>query len=612
LLDRFAAMRVRPTSELRIRLALTSRVLPLALSLACYDLRYDDSAADSMPAPAPAADGPATDAEQADGTHEDASIPAGDAPALRVDPSEAIGVADPQRSSAPIAFRALLRRPGSLEEDVTASVDWRLEPAPELQRSLGTIAAGGTFTPSGIGGQATIRATLGSETAAANVSMTVVGRRRVDGVPASAPDWFAAASEVPGQAALEPADGTVLPANLGGLDIDFGAEDTDDVHEIQLASPSLDLRIYAPGAPGPRHLELTPAEWSAVAGTNLGGGVDLIVRSAQSAAPTTKRAIRAHLAISSLDASALVFSGAPWVSGSIPSLWRYDMAEARPAPFLSGQMGTCIGCHIAVSADGTRIAAGTVVPDGSGQLKGLGLIIDAQTRTVISTGQPSDPWGAGAFDPSGALVTASLGLLQLRDGTSGALVAPIDAPPATSPAIAPDGGRLAFIETVAGALSAVGTALRIAPWSARDARLGDSVVLLAPTDGRGIEDPRFSPDGTWLAYTLTASIDSVRPRAGVFAMLASGGAPIALSAEPGDAHAHWASEIRAATFDHRRATPFAWLAFISDRAIGARTQEARQLWLVGFAPEIGLVTHPFHLPGQPATLAAIHAPERIR
>src|SRR5262249_26134013 len=164
--------------------------------------------------------------------------------------------------------------------------------------------------------------------------------------------------------------------------------------------------------------------------------------------------------------------------------------EARPAQFVNGPMGNCLGCHVGVSPDGLRIAAGSAVSVGPGPLRGIGLIIDAQSGNLISTGTTSDSWGGGTFDPSGALVPPLPGVLQLRNGPSGALIARIDSLPAVSPEIAPDGGRLAFIETDVGTTNGgIGTALRVAPWSARDARLGEAQILVAATNGRGIEDP---------------------------------------------------------------------------------------------------------------------------
>jgi hypothetical protein len=241
------------------------------------------------------------------------------------------------------------------------------------------------------------------------------------------------------------------------------------------------------------------------------------------------------------------------------------------------------------------------------------LIIDSQTRSIITIGRPDDLWAGGTFDPGGALVTDRLGVLSLRDGTTGALIARLPSVPAVSPAIAPDGSRLAFIETDVGATNGgVGIALRTAQWSARDAQLGESQVLVAPSDSHGIEDPRFSPDSRWIAYTVTTGTTSVRPRVGTFVIPASGGAPIELSSEPGDSHPHWVSDLAPSRFDGAPPTPLAWLAFESDRAIGGRTTPTRQLWVLGFAPDAGVVTPPVHLPGQPNGFFAIHAPARIR
>jgi len=103
--------------------------------------------------------------------------------------------------------------------------------------------------------------------------------RFAGGVPASASTWLAPGKDVATAHPVEPGDGAVLPPGLGKLEVDFGADDADDVHEVSLTSAYADIHVYAPGAPGPRHIELTAEEWQVVASTNRGGAAALAVRS---------------------------------------------------------------------------------------------------------------------------------------------------------------------------------------------------------------------------------------------------------------------------------------------------------------------------------------------
>src|SRR5439155_11655159 len=161
-----------------------------------------------------------------------------------------------------------------------------------------------------------------------------------------------------------------------------------------------------------------------------------------------------------LPASSLVFSARVDVTAQ-PTLFPYAMGGGALQPFMNTADGTCLGCHVAVSPDGRRIVTGT-----NGTIPGR--IIDAQTRTVVATAPVDSPWSAATFDQKGTLVTAYLGALTLRDGATGAVVAPIATDkPASEPALSTDGAWLASItlESVPNNYF-VGDALHVVPWNA--------------------------------------------------------------------------------------------------------------------------------------------------
>jgi hypothetical protein len=59
--------------------------------------------------------------------------------------------------------------------------------------------------------------------------------------------------------------------------------------------------------------------------------------------------------------------------------------------------------------------------------------------------------------------------------------------------------------------------------------------------------------------------------------------------------------------------PMVWIAFASARAVGASPLPAgsKSRWLAAFYPARGVLTRPFHLPGQARTLFALHSPSAL-
>lgn len=486
--------------------------------------------------------------------------------------------------------------------DVTAVASFSLDGAP-----LGTLAGGQLTSDGRTGGVATLTATVGASTATATVTANVHGKRLVAGAPAQAPDWFALSSDVAVAEPLDPGDGAVLPANLGTLEIDYGAIDSDDIHEIAITAPHLDLRVYAPGAPGPRHVALTADEWTAIARTAVGDGIDLDVRGMPGGG-TVSHAVTAHVGIADLDVSTLMFSGSQVnPDGSavgVPQLYRYDPQTAKVDLFAAGPSGGCLGCHITISADGTRIsAAGTATSTGSL----VGVLVDVKTGAVTPTTQV---WSTSAFDPSGALVTSyqTDGTLILRDGSTAAPIKTLDLGEyGATPAIAPDGSKLAYVVNDPTTMSGIGTTLHVRPWNAATGTVGPTAELATAT---GIMSPQFSPDGAWITYSRTSGPLSATTQ-GIEMVRSDGSAPpIELPTAAGDGIPRFVSPIAPARVDGRDPERMVWIGISSKRPIGAQPLVGREdsLWLLAFYPDRGVAAHPIHLPGQSLAISSWHAP----
>jgi len=530
---------------------------------------------------------------------------------LRVEPTVIDLDVELGHPGAPVALRVFAVNAGGSQDEVTDVATVSLDGAP-----LGVVAAG-SFTSDGLtGGTATVRLGFDQVVAAIQVTARVHGRRIVEGTPAGAAAAFATAAAAPFDAHLDPGDGAVLPPGLGRMVLAFAAPDLDDVHRIAVTAPYLDLEIIAPGVAGPRELELSPSEWGAIARTVRGGALQLEVASLSSSAPATAHVATVGLEIADLDASALLSGGTtsePTDAATIrPSLWRYDMRAGGAAQMFANPDGACIGCHLAVSADGKRIAALIVSPTAP-RLNGV--VLD-RSGAVLAQSDPASaaPWATAAFDPGGALVTAWQGRLALRDAATGAMLAPIAmTETAAAPTISPDGAALAYVALDAGpgdaASQPAGNALHVIPWSAAAASVGAPVELVR--DGRGVVLPMFSSDGRWVAYGH-AAIDPDRINEvplGSAAVRADGsGKIVELTSDPLDKLAHWASPVTLARVGNRAPEPMVWVAVVSTRPVGGNQASLAQLWLEAFYPERGVVARAFHLPGQPAALHILHGP----
>jgi hypothetical protein len=484
--------------------------------------------------------------------------------------------------------------------DVTTSASFVLDGAP-----LGQLAGASLASDGLTGGAATIDVTYGELSTSIPATAHVYSRRVVDGTPAGAADAFATASPTPFDAHLDPQDGTVLPPGLGRMVLSFAANDLDDTHQITVTAPYLDLAIVAPGVAGPRELELSASEVGAITRTARGGAVELEVASLQSSAPATSRVTTVGLEIADLDASSLLVGGIA-SAGAVtdadhPGLWRYDM-QAGNAAQLPADPDMCIGCHLAVSADGTRIGAVTQTLNG--------VILDAHTGAVIAQSDPStSPWATAAFDPSGALFGAWQGSASLRDGVTGAVLGQIATDDSVAaPTISPDGAMVAYVTCDAGGSSEpVGNALRVRPWSAAQLSVGPFVELVR--DGDGVVLPEFSSDGRWVAFGHSqVDSDGDVPASSSAVRVDGSGTMVMLTTDPLDQLAHWASPIAPARVGNRNAEPMVWIAINSTRPVGGNATSPQQLWLEAFYPDRGVVAPAFHLPGQPATLQVLHGP----
>lgn len=489
--------------------------------------------------------------------------------------------------------------------DVTSEATFALDSA-----ALGAVAGPSFVSDGHTGGTAKIAVAAHDITTSVEVTVHVHGVRFVAGAPPAASTWLAPGHDVAVSQPIEPGDGTMVPANLGTLEVDFGLAASDDIHEVSLTAPYVDLHVYAGGA---AHVALTPDEWIALSRTARGGTATIEARSTLSGGGHDVHVVTSQVEIADLDARSLVFGGglsdANGALASTPQLYHYDMGRAAITPFVSqpADGSGCIGCHLAVSRDGRHIAAAGKA-NAAGTI--VGMIIDTGSHAVTQIADTS-PWNTGAYDPGGRLLTSwtETGDLILRDGDTAAPITTLAlGEAAAGPDISPDGHALVYaLMPTPTANNPAGTALRVRSWDATTGTVGPATTVATAA---GVLAPQFSSDGAWIVYTRSTE-PTERGIVGGSIVRADGSAPpIDIATGAGDQLPRWASAIAPARAGGRDPEPLAWIVFASSRAVAATAMPGtvKSLWIAAFAPARGVIYPPIHLPGQSLALTALHAP----
>lgn len=484
--------------------------------------------------------------------------------------------------------------------DVTAHATFVLDGAP-----LGELDERGFTSDGRTGGRATV--TVHHDGLTTSLPLRVVLHSARGDAPPQAVGWFGEATPLPMDALLEPGDGAVLPRNLANLDVHFAVPATDDLHEIAILAPELDFHIYGRGAAGARTAALTPAEWDAITRTSRGGYVDIIARTLSSAAPTEMHVASAHVVIADHELAAEVLFTGRRPTDPVSQVWSYALARGTTEPWANGANGDCIGCHLAISRDGKRIAAASTYTTPTGTTFGGGMM-DAKTRYFMAPPSASiGMWQSAAFGPDDVLVSAAGGVLTLRDGFTALPLRNLPTEqPAAQPAVASN--RIAF---AAGPIDPVATIpiqeeLRVAAWDPKTFALGASRVLAPKIDGTVVKLPDFSPDERWVTYTRAT--EQFKVPGDIMITLADGTIP-SLTLARGFDMARFASSLEAARAGGTDTEPMVWIVMRSNRPVGARSQEhVPQLWAMAFYPEKGIASRPFYLPGQDPQIGVLHAP----
>jgi hypothetical protein len=491
---------------------------------------------------------------------------------MRVSPEETTVYTSPSGAE-PFPFELFFTRADGLEEPL-AEAEWSLS-----NRTVGTIEADGTFTPSANnGGVSNVTARFAGVEASA--LLTVIYQEEVvqEGVdPAS--------FEVPrtphdGLWAYPP-DGVNLPRNTPSLVfqwVDVGAS----AARLRFRSKVTDLTVYTTGTSWTADEDT----WAALVGTNAGGSVEVELSLLVGTEVWSEDIITVN--VNRFDARGNIY------------YWSTSASGIRKIPYGSGAedfltaatTGYCVGCHsvrgdqIAFTYDGGNGALGLRSLDGSTVQMGH----DSGVYGNFNTLSPDGNWMFVAFQ----------GALLLYDAHTGAFVQEVAVGQAiTHPDWSPDGTRVVLVLrnggedwTFSGGRVAI---LDVAPGPSFSAPR----VVFDPGEPYNAYYPSWSPDSEWIAFNLSTGDGYADPDAMVWVVDAEGSMAVELTA---------ANVTSGITNSLPRWAPLPdddvlWLAFSSNRNYGTVTAGNPQLWVTGFDPAravLGLDPSwpAFWLPGQ--------------
>jgi hypothetical protein len=492
----------------------------------------------------------------------------------------------PLGGTATQAYVATARFPDGTTEDVTADAVFTIDEA-----ILGGFASA-TFQASGnAGGEGIVLATWHGASGTAPLTVRIEGVRVGDGAPADAAALFEATSQDSSRAPsiVYPSALTVFPPNLGDFEVHWTDASGNDLYEVALSSPWIDLKVYRAGPAGAgTWLAFTVEEWMAAGRSNRGKPLTVSVRGMSQAAPATSGRAEIGIRLTEDDVQGGLYYWA--AAGGNEGIFRHDFGRpGEPAePFYTvanSPGGRCVACHV-LSRDGTRMA---ITFDGG---NGAATILDVATRAPITPTDGSFSWNFATYSPDGAyLVSSFMGQLMLRDGAGQPLGAVPTMGWATHPDFAPSGDRLVYAKPNGPELDWVftGGQIVVQPFDAVTRTFG-AAQMIVPPGAENAYYPSFSPDGQWIVFNRSTEDTYDDASARIYVVKADGSQPPIALASPdlgGGLTNSWA---RWAPFAQTTRTdgvdePLFWLTFSSKRVFGVRLPPGQpQIWMAPFFP----------------------------
>lgn len=484
-------------------------------------------------------------------------------------------------------YTAIIHYQDGSTADVSADTSYSVDDA-----RLGSFD-GSVFTAHGAtGGESTVRAAYRGVLDTATITVDVTEHRVIGSAPADAPTWFDGATENAGLAPtiVYPADGTMVPPNLGDFEVHWTDSAGCDLFEVRLTSSHVDLRLYVTGTPNQGSwAAYLPEEWSTAGGSTRGGTLQSTVRGmVSSATDSAGTSTPVDVDVTDQEVEGGIYYWA--ASGDPYGIFRHDMGRpGEPAEqyYTSAESGRCVACHV-LSRDGTKMA---VTYDGG---NGAAAMVDVASRG-IDYGEDPYFWNFATFEPDGdRILTVSKGLMTLRDTATGNSLGTVTTPGGygTHPDFSPDGDAIVYVapSSPGSDWDFTGGAIITQSFDPGSGTFGSPVTLVA-AGAQNNYYPSWSPDAQWILFNRSNGEESYDAASAQLWLVKADGsqAPFQLATPDlgtglTNSWARWAPFEQA--LGEETPEPFFWFTFSSKRAFGVRmAQGARpQVWMAPFFP----------------------------
>ena len=508
------------------------------------------------------------------------------------------------------AFTATAAYSDGSTKDITADVMFSVD------KPLGKFDAAELTMNSA--GEATVSATLGSASGTATVIAQLEGTRVDPSLPPTTPGLFGSGVvEDPSRAPtiVYPPANVIVPRNLGDFEVHWTDASSNNVFEVSLSGPYVDLKIYVPGGngmgggPDPSWTSFLASEWLAAIGDETSLSYD--VRGANSAAPgTVGSAPPQQVDLSNEEMQGGIYYWTTGGSADPEGIYRHDMATPQ-TPALPFAMitqyatppgdegpGRCIACHV-LSHDGTKMAITWDGGDGASDMIDVASKAFADGQPAMSTYSATNKWNFGTFTPDGTqFLSVHDGQLVVREqATQAVLMMMTSAGWVTHPDLSPDGTRLVYTRpiTTNSDWAFGGGQIYIRTYDQATMTFGPETLLVSDVNNNYY--PSFSPDGQWVLFNRSSDNSDQgaynNPSASIWVVPATIAATpptaiqlAALNTTPGltNSWGRWAPFQQTIGASNR---PMFWVTISSKRDFGTRLVGAQrpQLWMTPFFPD---------------------------
>jgi hypothetical protein len=380
--------------------------------------------------------------------------------------------------------------------DITKKASWTLSDS-----GVGVIQAGLLTVRSGInrGGKVSLYASYGIQTGVGIVNIKFNAPDVIEsGAPPNAKDYFSGSDGGPAPSWVYPLERTILPKNLGQVNLQWNAAGSAVVYRIHIESSLYARNIYlAPTVCSGGRCQYTASDalWAEITASLAGGDATFTLSSSGGVGEPFGSAPR-QISFSPED----VKGGLYYWSTTITGIYRVPLGAKTAQVFINrGNEFGCSGCH-AVSRDGKKVALEFGSADGVG-----GGIVDGADGTKYVVKPPSSgQWNLQSFSPMGDMLIVNWQQqARIIDSTTGQKL--FDVPVRMAqPEWSPDGKNIVYVSYPAGGSGE--------EWNANN--IGDIMTIPfnggafgAPSTIVPLVDnkeyhfyPSWTPDSKWIVF----------------------------------------------------------------------------------------------------------------